>query len=607
MRTISVRLWSRALVVLAAALSCAPDALALDLPSSSSPDPLNLRSCAVGLFGSVAAQCELLDLQGAVKQVAYLEDGKVYETFELNRRGRVSARRTKLLSGGWKDFRLHYGLEGQLAETTVNGLSGTEYRYEAGQLSESIHRRDKERCAYVRQINVPGSQRIEVSCSRRNAQAKFSADLDDQGRLLALDAAGGDAWGLTGPVTCRHAALPGGQSSACSDAASTYQMNYDPRGRLQTVRKSAREGGDTFEAEFSYTDDAAGNWVVQNTRLTETFDGNTVAQSYQRTREVEYHAPAGPEEQPEDVRLTPKAEGILRGALDPAGVLDKSLYDGFWNEIPVSVRESAANRAWLGEEVFRKGAGALQFQRELWASLKQSVAQKREVRTEGYSKLKGELTLRPNGPANSARIIEDAERMIAAAASGKPIRTPRGAFSITHQRVETVAAGLEDGWSRLQRLMAPEWTEAVRHYDDAHLILASVTAYQRTIGRELVGDTLFSFILYRGPSEEGRVPTIGYIEAPGLNPTDAAMKALGYRLFKLNLFNTLDGPMQWRGRRAHVFSTLDRGRPGEPHQSILFIPDPARSGLWVVAASSERSFMAAKTLREHLEKNLALK
>lgn len=588
------------------ALGVTPVALAVEPPKSGDPDPLRLRVCMLGLFGSVASPCELLDLRGPVRQVSLLEDGKPYEIYDLDRKGRVVARRTQVLARGWKETRLHHGVEGRLAETTVNGLSGSEYQYEAGQLAVAIRRRDKERCTFTRTGAAAGT-RIEATCTGGAGPSRWVMTVDPEGRPVELDNAAAEILGLAGPMQCRYEETATGRVSSCDDGEQLTVMIHDRRGRLLSVRKTAKIGNRGELAEFAYTDDNAGNWVSQETRLTPLPVGRAAGQSYGRQRALTYFDPAVAEERPEEVRLSPKAESILRNAVDPAGILDKTLYDAFWREIPESVRGSAAKRAWLSEEVRRSAGPALGFQRELWNSVKQSVAQQREVRTEVYLRMRDDLIRRPDGPRHSARIVEEAEQLIQLAASGKSVRTPRGGMAVAGQRVETIVAGLDDGWARLDRLMAPEWTEAVRHYDDAHLTLASLTAYQRISRQEMIGTTLFGFILYRGPSEEGRTPTIGYIEAKGFNPSDQNLKALGYRLFRLSIFNTLDGPWQWRGRQAYVFSTLDRGQPGEPHQSILLVPDPVRSGLWVIGASSERSFMAAKALREHLENSIQLK
>jgi len=579
---------------------------AAEFPKSGDPDPLRLRSCGAGVFGSVASPCELLDLRGPVRQVSALEDGKPYEIYEMDRTGRAVARRTQVLARGWTETRLHYGIEGRLLETTVNGLSGSEYQYEGGQLASVLRRREKERCTFVRSGVATGT-RIEASCFGLGGASRWAMVVDADGRLLEADAAAAESLGLPGPLSCRHEMTAAGRVSSCDGDDQATVMIHDRSGRVLSVRKTAK-GGDFGElAEFTYTDDAAGNWVVQETRLTPLPAGRAAGQTYRRQRALAYFDPAVAEERPEEVKLSPKAETILRNAVDPAGVLDKALYDAFWAEIPETVRGSAAKRAWLSAEVRRSAGPALGFQRELWNSVKQSAIQRREVRTEDYVRMRDDLIRRPDGPRHSARIVEEAEQLIRLAASGKSLRTPRGGMAVAEQRVETIVAGLDDGWARLDRLMAPEWTEAVRHYDDAHLTLASLTAYQRISRQEMIGTTLFGFILYRGPSEEGRTPTIGYIEAKGFNPSDQNLKALGYRLFRLSIFNTLDGPWQWRGRRAYVFSTLDRGAPGEPHQSILMIPDPARSGLWVIGASSERSFLAAKALREYLENSIQLK
>jgi hypothetical protein len=140
---------------------------------------------------------------------------------------------------------------------------------------------------------------------------------------------------------------------------------------------------------------------------------------------------------------------IIRYAAESGGQVDKSLHDRFWALIPDEVKKDPSE--FFQRFVF---VGAINFQKQLWESIRLSARAKSVVKTADYESAKEHaFANNPKGQEMSAR----ADRMLAAAATGEPYQGQSGDTKLTEEYASRILDSVNASYAQLQLLLNPVW------------------------------------------------------------------------------------------------------------------------------------------------------
>ena len=146
--------------------------------------------------------------------------------------------------------------------------------------------------------------------------------------------------------------------------------------------------------------------------------------------------------------LKPEQQAIMDRVV--AGELNNSVHQEFWSTFTKTEREEAAD---LRDAVRAEFPISLEWQKEIWRSVRESNLAGQVVRTEKYLDLKEQMANR----SFAHQGIENAELFIELAAEGGSLDTPNGKVELNAQTAETVLINLEGALSRLEKLFDPYW------------------------------------------------------------------------------------------------------------------------------------------------------
>ena len=140
---------------------------------------------------------------------------------------------------------------------------------------------------------------------------------------------------------------------------------------------------------------------------------------------------------------------IMRYAAESGSQVDKSLHDRFWALIPDNVKKDPS-------EFFQRFVlvGEINFQKQLWESIRLSAKAKSVVKTADYESAKERaFASNPKGQEMSAR----ADRMLAAAATEGPYHGQAGDTKLTEEYAGRILDSVNASYTQLQLLLNPVW------------------------------------------------------------------------------------------------------------------------------------------------------
>lgn len=164
-------------------------------------------------------------------------------------------------------------------------------------------------------------------------------------------------------------------------------------------------------------------------------------------------------------QFTPAQWQILRSVMEPRGYVDQALHDKFWSEMTPESRASLQTAGIDGSVRQTVGVG-MEFEREMWLSVQQTLARHEISYTTDYLLLLKRLSQRTNGrPSPFAPAVDMSKKLIAAAADGTA--GPDGR-KITPELVETQISTIEGNYRRIYALLSPTFPPASRDWPLPH-------------------------------------------------------------------------------------------------------------------------------------------
>lgn len=180
-------------------------------------------------------------------------------------------------------------------------------------------------------------------------------------------------------------------------------------------------------------------------------------------------------------KLSQRQLEIVQIVLNSDGYITEDLHSEFWSLAPAEIVHDEKMRNQFLKLMREQFVYALQFQREVWASMRASLDSGKVSKTAHYSHTKNQvLSTAPSEAKRQTRqSINNAEGMIRAAATKSPFQSARGAFYITHELVDKVLAGLDGSFSRANRLITPTWEPSIQEYiyPEAHVSVLSSSSF----------------------------------------------------------------------------------------------------------------------------------
>jgi hypothetical protein len=307
--------------------------------------------------------------------------------------------------------------------------------------------------------------------------------------------------------------------------------------------------------------------------------------------------------------LTPTQRKILLIAVNAEGWLTEEMHREFWGEVPPDVRSDPETVEGIVAHLDRESVLGIRFQREAWTSMSHSLQQRRVVKTPNYERAKAAVVASStlSGYSEQAEIAADnADRMIEAAASGRPFASDRGTLYLTEELVDRVLAGLEGSLYRFQRLTNPSWAIDVDEwrYPDAHARILWDGPFNKQIEEiTLEGGRQGTIRILQNRLSEREFVQLGFTQFEGrwADPEAAAINVARAALAAMGVERVTPVGTYWRGRVSAEASGSATTSEGKVHAAVRVVAAPEHQGAWTFMGLTLGSTAEAVILRALLE------
>jgi len=147
---------------------------------------------------------------------------------------------------------------------------------------------------------------------------------------------------------------------------------------------------------------------------------------------------------------------------ETGGYITKSMHEEFWDILHSKYDE--AQRAKIVTDVHSALDIIRDFQHQTWESAKASYFAKTVQKSKEYDHLKRQLEKQHSPYFTPAAVIENAEKIIEAAANRFPLDLGAGKFYITPELIQENMIGIKGSYERLKLLLTPEWKDDLKEY-----------------------------------------------------------------------------------------------------------------------------------------------
>lgn len=309
--------------------------------------------------------------------------------------------------------------------------------------------------------------------------------------------------------------------------------------------------------------------------------------------------------------LTPRQNEILQTVMNANGYLTKELHTELWASLPRSIVGNPKERDAFVRVIDRALIVSMRFQREGWASMRDSIDAKKISKTDDYEAAKRAIMdiAIPSNQAQLQAAVKNMEGMIAAAASGSVFQTPKGPMYVTSEMTTQVLGGLDASLSRLRRLLSVTWApQAVEHrYLDAHVAVLSPDPFNVEYTTEKVenGRILKTVHLTQQLSSSEHIGiAFAHIGAVWKDSQSGILASARGAIRKSGA--TQNGPIttaQWRGRLSATIGGSTNSSGGLFFLSGRVVEMRSVAGILIFSVVSAVSQIEADTLRAEIEQS----
>lgn len=307
--------------------------------------------------------------------------------------------------------------------------------------------------------------------------------------------------------------------------------------------------------------------------------------------------------------VTSRQREILMTAINADGWLTEPMHREFWAAVPRRLLSDPKEVAAMTSALERGTLVAVRFQREAWESMKRSLAARKVVKTPEYEAAKAAMLASspvPQYRQSAEAGARNAEAMIEAAATGKPMVSQKGTFYVTEEMVDRVLTGLDGSIHRFSRLMNPTWSSKVeeRAFPDVHVrILWDGPFRKEAEEMKVEGGAPAKLTMLSHQLSEKEYVQIGFVRMRGrwTDPEGAAMRVVSSSLKSMGVNGVKPAASRWRGRVAADGGGTASTSDGAIHASIRVVEAADHGGFWQIMGISASSPIDAVGLRERLE------
>lgn len=295
------------------------------------------------------------------------------------------------------------------------------------------------------------------------------------------------------------------------------------------------------------------------------------------------------------------------------GYITKELHDEFWSMMPEEEMNDPEKRKIIISSLETTLLLRERLQKELWNSIKASMAKKKVVQTPDYKQVQSAFLASVTDPA-AKRDMEQRmafnDAMIKAAATGVPIETPKGPISITPGLLAKALPGLDASLVRTQLLVSPDWSPPMLKilYPRAHVAITSIIPF-RTRQKVDIGsaDHLATSVILENTVSEDRTLTVSYTNEgqPMKNP-EAMTAQILTSVSEENGFSLL-APIakeRWRGLHSAKGIFKITSHDTTSFMSLRLVDLPHHTGYMYLTAESGLSTDDASQMLKSLEESL---
>jgi hypothetical protein len=173
---------------------------------------------------------------------------------------------------------------------------------------------------------------------------------------------------------------------------------------------------------------------------------------------------------------------ILQTVRATDGYINQELHGEFWQLFPSFVRTDPDFPRLFSEMLADISGPRHDFQRQTWLSARASLKAGRIVKTPAYVASAEAVRTASTNPGYQTSVensIASAERLVAAAATGRPLEVRGQRTFVTADMIEQVLSGIEASEFRLSKLLSPAWNGSLTKFDypEAHVSVLAVTPY----------------------------------------------------------------------------------------------------------------------------------
>lgn len=147
---------------------------------------------------------------------------------------------------------------------------------------------------------------------------------------------------------------------------------------------------------------------------------------------------------------------------ETGGYITKSMHDEFWAILQEKYDEQ--QRINIVADVHSALDIIRDFQYQTWESAKASYFAKMAQKSPDYERLKAQLQKQHSPYFTPQAVIENADKIIEAAANRFPLDLGAGKFYITPELIQENMIGIKGSYERLKLLLTPEWKDEYKEY-----------------------------------------------------------------------------------------------------------------------------------------------
>ncbi len=147
---------------------------------------------------------------------------------------------------------------------------------------------------------------------------------------------------------------------------------------------------------------------------------------------------------------------------ETGGYITKSMHDEFWAILQEKYDEQ--QRIKIVADVHSALDIIRDFQYQTWESAKASYFAKMAQKSPDYERLKAQLQKQNSPYFTPQAVIENADKIIEAAANRFPLDLGAGKFYITPELIQENMIGIKGSYERLKLLLTPEWKDEYKEY-----------------------------------------------------------------------------------------------------------------------------------------------